>query len=157
VFDWHTACLGLPSVAGMTDAASQAAREMYTRRSLSRDVGAWVRGLPVRHLMRSPALFDVALRVLVKTPDTVTKRIIDVNRRLGARGESTRSTGGRSEVLPPIYLSDGMPGHHMELPPIPAEGQGSDAARCGELREWYERWSIPRLDAAAMFEGASHA
>jgi len=157
VFDWHTACLGLPSVAGMDDGASKAVRELYTGRSLPRDMVGWVRGLPIRQLVRSPTLFDVALRVLAKTPDTVTKRISDANRRLGSRAEITRSTGGGSEPLPPLYLSDGMPGPHLEMPTIPAEGAGSNAPRCRELCEWYERWSTPMIDAAAMLESASPA
>ena len=150
VFDWHTGCLGLPPVAAMSDTASDEGRDRYARRSLLREVGAWARTLPIKQLVRAPATFDLALRILVRTPSVVTRRVADVNRRLAVRGGLARAPGGRSEPLPPLYYSKGMPGPFLTLPPDPATGPGSDGARCRDLREWYQLWSTPNIHPRAQ-------
>lgn len=147
VFDWHTNCLGLPRVAAMAEADSERARAVWARASIPREVAAWVRGLPVKRLVRAPAMFDLALRILVHTPTAITTRVTSINRRVGARGEVAGTMNGSTKPLAPLYLSAGMPGPFLDLAPIPVTGAGSDSERCRELREWYQLWSTPRITA----------
>jgi nucleoside-diphosphate-sugar epimerase len=148
VFDWHTGCLGLPPVLPMTDAESVAQRTAWTDRSIVREALTWVRGLPVKSLVRSPATFDLALQVLANTPDSITARVSDFNRRTGARAHIARVERGDAAPLPPVYLSAGMPGPLLDLPAIPSTGLGSGVERARELQEWYDLWHTPRMRAA---------
>ncbi|MGQ0539323.1 MAG: NAD-dependent epimerase/dehydratase family protein [Gemmatimonadaceae bacterium] len=148
VFDWHTGALGLRAVAGLSDLESDAARDVWSRSSIPGEIGGWIRGLPVKRLLRSPAMFDMALRVLVRTPAGLTSRVTDLNRRVGARGHVARAIGGEAADIPPLYVSAGMPGPFLDLTPIPSDGPGSDAARSSELRDWFQMWSVPRLGAS---------
>ena len=152
VFDWHTGCLGLPPVAAMSDAASDEGRDAYARRSLLRDVSAWVRALPIRQLVRTPSMLDLALRILARTPTAVMRRVADANRRLAVRDQVALALGIRSELLPPVYYSAEMPGPFLRIPDDPATGPGSDAARWRDLYEWYQRWSTPKIHARARAE-----
>ncbi|MEW5917688.1 MAG: NAD(P)-dependent oxidoreductase, partial [Gemmatimonadota bacterium] len=56
IFDWHTTSLVLPPVQGLPDEDSVRMRDVYTRASVTRDVKGWVRGLPIKRLVRSPAI-----------------------------------------------------------------------------------------------------
>jgi nucleoside-diphosphate-sugar epimerase len=145
VFDWHSGCLGLTPVEAMSEAASDAGRDHYARRSVAREMAAWVRALPLTQLVKSPAVLDLALRILAKMPAAVTKRVGDTNRRVAGHGQVARLLGGRTDPLHPIYYSAGMPGAFLPIPPDPPAGVGSNAARSRELREWVQRWSTPRL------------
>jgi nucleoside-diphosphate-sugar epimerase len=148
VFDWHTACLGLPPVHDMPEADSTARREAILRKSPVRETMAWLRGLPIKSLVRSPAMFDMALRTLVKTPASITKAVSDINRRTGARAQVARVNAAAAHDVPALYLSDGMPGPFVDLPAAAAGGLGSDMERARELREWHELWRHPRMRAA---------
>ena len=150
VFDWHTGALGLPPVQPMSDADSIAQRDVWANQSPVRETLAWLRGLPIKSLVRSPATFDLALRLLAKTPDSITARVTEINRRTGARGHLARANGAGAPPLPVIYLSAGMPGPFLELPPLPAAGLGSGDARARELRQWFDLWSTPRMRAATF-------
>ncbi len=149
VFDWHARAAGLSPVRGMSDSDSESARAVWAKASVRRDVMNWVRGLPVKRLVRSPALFDLALRILSKTPDGITRRVTDTNRRVGARGAVMGALGGQRQPILPLYLSAGMPGPFLDLAPIPASGPGSEAVRSRELREWVRGWSSPKLGHAS--------
>ena len=153
VFDWHTGCLGLPPVAGMSEEASAALRSAMTP-SIARDAVGWLKGLPIKSLVRSPAMFDLALRTLVRTPDAVTRRLSDVNRRTGSRAQIARADAADALAMPLQYLSAGMPGPFLPMPPLPEAGLGSNLARASDLHEWYERWRVPRMGAATA---AMHA
>ena len=149
VFDWHTASLGLSPVAAMSEAESMARRGEILRGSPARDALAWLRALPVKSLQRSPATFDLALRILVKVPAAITQAVSDVNRRTGARGHIARVEAAARRDVAALYLSDGMPGPFLQFPPPPADGLGSDVERARALRDWYELWRRPRMRAAA--------
>jgi nucleoside-diphosphate-sugar epimerase len=152
VFDWHTTCLGLPAVRGMSEGESEAARAVWARASIPREIAMWVRALPVKRLMRAPAMFDMALRILAHTPDAINTRVSSINRRVGARGDVASMMRGYSKPLPPVYLSAGMPGPFLDLAPIPQAGAGSDSERCRELRDWYHLWGTPRITASPRLE-----
>ncbi|MGH7949844.1 MAG: NAD-dependent epimerase/dehydratase family protein [Candidatus Binataceae bacterium] len=152
VFDWHTACLGLPTVRGMSEGESDSARAVWARESMPREIATWLRGLPVKQLVRSPAMFDMALRILVRTPTAITTRVTNLNRRVGARGHVARAMGGYAKPIPPVYLSAGMPGPFLDLAPIPPAGPGSEGERRRELSEWYHLWSSPRFAALPRLE-----
>ena len=152
VFDWHTGCVGLPPVHDMTDAESTARREAILRQSPVREAIAWLRSLPIKSLVRSPAIFDLALRTLVKTPSSMTKTISDINRRTGARGHIARANAAADRAVAALYLSDGMPGPFLEIPAAPADGVGSEMARARELRDWCELWGRPRMRAATAVQ-----
>jgi hypothetical protein len=139
VFDWHTACLGLSPVPGMSDAESPA-----------REAIAWLRQLPVKSLVRSPATFDLALRMLVKTPSAITQAVSDMNRRSGARGHIVRADAAAGRDVAALYLSDGMPGPFLDIPAPPDDGLGSPMERARELRDWHELWRRPRMRAATQ-------
>ena len=145
VFDWHARCLGLPPVKGMSNAESNAQREAWAGRSITRDMTAWMGGLPIRSLARSPAMLDLALRILAKTPTSVTRRVSDMNRRLSTRTQIARADQPDRVPLPPLYFSAGMPGPFLELPASPLTGLGSEAQRSREFREWCEGWMKPRI------------
>ena len=149
VFDWHTRGLELPAVAAMSDVESTTQRDAWANRSLRREVTAWMRGLPVRSLLRSPATFDLALRILARTPLSVTRRVSDINRRVSGRGQVARVDSTDREPIPPLYFSAGMPGPFLDLPPAPVTGLGSDAQRCREFRDWCDGWMRPRTRFAS--------
>ena len=150
IFDWHTSGLGLPPVEPMSDEESSARREAMRGASIPREAAAWLRELPIKALVRSPATFDLALRVLVKTPDGMTKRVSDVNRRLGARAQVAQAAARDSApIVPPLYFSAGMPGPLCDVPP-PAAGLGSEMQRARELQAWYDLWRAPRMRAATV-------
>ncbi len=155
VFDWHAACLGLAPVADMSEAESAARRDTLLRQSPRRESLSWLRHLPVKSLLRSPATFDLALRILVKTPTAVTRVVSDVNRRTGARAHIARAEASVTREVPTLYFSDGMPGPFLDIPALPPDGLGSATERARELREWHELWRWPRMRAAAAT--ASHA
>jgi len=148
VFDWHTACLGLPPVLPMTDVESLAQRRMWTDRSVVREAAAWLRGLPVKSLVRSPATFDLALQVLANTPDVITKRVTGMNRRTGAGAHIARANSGAAAPVPAVYLSAPIPGPLLDVPQAPRSGVGSEGTRARELQDWYDLWHAPRLRAA---------
>jgi nucleoside-diphosphate-sugar epimerase len=148
VFDWHTGCLGLPPVPPMDDADSIAQRSAWTDRSVTRDALTWFRGLPIKSLVRAPATFDLALRVLANTPDSLTKRVSDFNRRTGACAQVASAANLDVLPLPPVYLSAGMPGPLLAIPSTPSTGFGSEAERARELQDWYDLWRAPRVRAA---------
>ena len=150
IFDWHTGALGLPPVAGMPDAESSAQRRGWTDRSLVRDAVRWLRGLPVKSLVRSPSTFDLALRLLVRTPASVTKLASDINRRTGARAQIARVNASGAIAIPSLYLSDGMPGPFLDLPEPPSRGLGSAGERAAELQHWADLWTTPRWRAAVF-------
>ena len=145
VFDWHTGSLGLAPVQAMSEAASDAGRDHYAGRSVRREVKAWLGTLRIAQLVKSPAVFDLALRTLAKMPAAVTRRVGDVNRRVAGRGHVARLLGGQREPLHSIYYSAGMPGPFVPIPPDPPAGTGSNAARSRALRTWCQRWSTPAL------------
>jgi hypothetical protein len=132
----------------MPDAESTARRETILRQSPVGDAIAWLRGLPIKSLVRSPAMFDLALRALVKTPSSMTKAVSDISRRTGARGHIVRANAAAERAVAALYLSDGVPGPFLEIPGAPADGLGSEMERARELRDWYELWRRPRLRAA---------
>lgn len=151
IFDWHTNSIGLPAVQDMSDEDSIRMRDVYTRASLTRDVRGWVSGLPIKRLVRSPAIFDMALRVLVRTPQAITTRVTNMNRRVGARGTVGATLGAHRHTLPQLYLSAGMPGPFLDLT------MEADAAkrRARELLKWYHGWSRPRMGRARASMGAA--
>lgn len=148
VFDWHTACLGLAPVATMSEAESIARRDEILRRSPARDALTWLKGVPIKSLVRAPATFDLALRVLVNTPAAITQAVSDINRRTGARGHIVRADAAARREVAALYLSEGMPGPFLPVPASPADGLGSNIERARELREWHELWRRPRMRAA---------
>ena len=156
VFDWHTGCLGLPPVHDMPEAESTARREAILRESPVREAMAWLRGLPIKSLVRSPAMFDLALRALVKTPASITNAVSDLNRRTGARGHIARANAAVDHPVAALYLSDAMPGPFLEIPDAPAAGLGSDMERARELRDWHDLWQRPRMRAATAALTAPH-
>ncbi|HEY7567608.1 MAG TPA: NAD-dependent epimerase/dehydratase family protein [Gemmatimonadaceae bacterium] len=155
IFDWHTEALGLAPVRGLSQDESDRMRDVWARASVSRELGAWVRGLPVKRLVRAPSMFDLALRILVRTPASITTRVTNINRRVGARGAVGSALGGSRAALPPLYLSAGMPGPFLDLAAAPASGPGSEAERRRELQEWYHLWSTPRIAASPRLERAA--
>jgi nucleoside-diphosphate-sugar epimerase len=154
VFDWHTGCLGLPPVLPMTDADSAAQRSAWADRSVIHESFAWLRRLPIKSLLRSPATFDLALRVLTNTPDSITRRVTDFNRRTGA---SAHIAHADASPLPPVYLSTGMPGPFLGIPSIPSTGLGSEPERARELQQWYDLWRTPRMRAATAMRSQMRA
>ena len=132
----------------MTEADSAAQRSAWADRSVAREALAWLRGLPIKSLVRSPATFDLSLQVLANTPDSITRRVSDFNRRTGARAHIARVQQAAALPLPPVYLSAGMPGPFLDLPSIPSSGLGSEAECARELQEWYDLWHTPRMRAA---------
>lgn len=152
VFDWHTSCLSLPTVRGMSDSESEAVRALWTHSSIPREFATWVRSLPVKRLVRGRAMFDVALRILAHTPNSVNTRIASINRRVASRGAVAAMMGGHIKPLPPPYLSAGMPGPFLHLAPIPPTGAGSESERRRELREWYHLLTTPRVTMSPRFE-----
>ncbi|HEY3886269.1 MAG TPA: NAD-dependent epimerase/dehydratase family protein [Vicinamibacterales bacterium] len=150
VFDWHTGVLGLPPIRSMDDQESAVRRDTVAGASIPREALAWLQGLPIKALVRSPATFDLALRILANTPDGITKRVSDANRRAGARAQIACAEASMTLAVPPLYLSSGMPGPFCDVPPPSAGGLGSAAERARELREWHELWSMPRTRAAMM-------
>jgi nucleoside-diphosphate-sugar epimerase len=156
VFDWHTSCLGLPAVSGMSEEDSEAAREVWARASIAHDVASWVRALPVKQLVRAPAVFDLGLRILAHTPSAITTRVTKINQLVGASSDVVGTTRAGGDPLPPPYLSAGMPGPYLDLAPVPREGAGSDAVRCQELREWFQLWSTPGFAAPRRMNTRPH-
>lgn len=154
VFDWHTAALGLPPVLPMDGDESAARRDGVANASIPREALAWLQGLPIKGFVRSPATFDLALRILANTPDGVVKRVSDANRRAGARAQIAAAEASMGIDVLPLYLSAGMPGPFCDVPRPPAAGLGSASARARELRDWYDLWSLPRAGAATL---AGHA
>jgi hypothetical protein len=150
IFDWHTAALGLTPVAAMSETESSSQRRGWIGGSPVNDVVRWLRGLPVKSLVRSPSTFDLALRVLVRTPAYITKLASDVNRRSGARAQIARVNASGAATIPSLYLSDGMPGPFLDLPEPPARGLGSAGDRAGELEHWADLWTTPRWRAAVF-------
>ena len=150
VFDWHTAALGLSPVLPMDEDESAARRNAVDGASIPREVLAWLQGLPIKGLVRSPATFDLALRILANTPDAVVKRVSDANRRAGARAQIASAEASLAMDILPLYLSAGMPGPFAAVPPAPSHGLGSVPERARELRDWYDRWSRPRAGAATL-------
>jgi hypothetical protein len=108
-------------------------------------MAAWLRSLPIRSLLRSPALFDLGLHALAKTPPSLTRRVAGINRRQGARAQIGRATSTHAPRIPALYFSSRMPGPFLDLPPAPAHGLGSDRERARELRDWCQVWSAPRM------------
>jgi len=155
IFDWHTEALGLAPVRGLPQEESDRMRDVYARASVPREVAAWMRGLPIKRLVRSPAMFDMALRILVRTPTAITSRVTSINRRVGARGDVGSALGGFRAPLPALYLSAGMPGPFLDLGSAPATGPASEAERRRELQEWYHKWSTPRIAASPRLERAA--
>ncbi len=115
VFDWHTNCLGLAAVPGMSEAESESVWALWARASIPREVAAWLRGLPVKRLVRSPAMFDMALRVLVHTPTAISTRVTGMNRRVGAR-ETGGCDGGRLQQGDSAPLSFGRDARTISRP-----------------------------------------
>lgn len=150
VFDWHTSALGLPPVPSMRDQESAAQREAVRGASIPREAMAWIKGLPIKGFVRSPATFDLALRILAHTPDGITRLVSDANRRAGARAQIAVAESAAALSVPPLYLSAGMPGPFCDVPPPPLQGEGSAGERVRELREWYDLWSMPRVCAATL-------
>src|SRR5439155_22779247 len=111
VFDWHTSCLGLPAVIDMPEADSIVKRRQLVAGSPLGEAVAWAKSLPLKSLVRSPATFDLALLVLVRTPSSITRRLGDINRPTGARARIARANeSGGVGPLASIYFSEGMPG-----------------------------------------------
>lgn len=154
IFDWHSGALGLPPVKAMSEEESRRMRDVWARASIPREMAQWVRGLPVKRLVRGPSMFDFALRVLVRTPTAITSRVTNINRRIGARGDVGNALGDARAALPQLYLSAGMPGPFLDLAPPPVSGAASEAERRRELREWYHVWSTPRIAASPRLERA---
>lgn len=150
VFDWHTAALGLPAVPSMSTEESVVHRDAVRGASIPREAIAWITGLPIKGFVRSPATFDLALRILAHTPDGITRVISDANRRAGARAQIALAESAEAPSVPPLYLSAGMPGPFSDVPPPPAHGEGSAAERVRELREWCDLWSMPHVGAAML-------
>jgi hypothetical protein len=129
----------------MSDAASNDQRDVYARRSLLGDVNAWLHAMPIKQLVRSPAMLDLAVRILARTPAAVTQRIVEFNRQMAAHNQVAQALGVRNEPLHPVYYSAGMPGPFLIIPDDPATGPGSDAARSRDLYEWYQSWSTEKF------------
>lgn len=157
VFDWHTGCLGLPPVLPMADDESATQRSAWADRSVTREALVWLRQLPLKSLVRAPATFDLALRVLANTPDSITRRVSELNRRTGAGAYIDRAAQAEASPLPAVYLSAGMPGPFLGLPSIPTTGLGSEPERARELQEWYDLWRAPRVRAATTMRSPMRA
>jgi nucleoside-diphosphate-sugar epimerase len=142
VFDWHTASVGLDAVAPMSIEASEQLRAGFERSSLIGDVLRWGTSLPLRGLMRSPAVFDAALRLLVRTPQPLVEKVLHRNRRLESGRHIAALAGAEAPAVEPLYLSRGMPGPSLELPDSCRDVHGSAHAR-EELARWHRRWSTP--------------
>lgn len=153
VFDWHTACLGRSAVLAMSDEESDAAHNVYEKASFVLDTLAWLRSLPINDLIRSPAVFDLALQILVKTPPWITEYVTGINRRLGARRIVAQAGSDQRPTLHPAYYSAGMPGPFLELATIPTEGLGSEIEYCQALRQWYHQLSTPKLPELSQWSG----
>ena len=174
IFDWHTAALGLTPVAPMAEAESSAQRRGWTNSSPVLDAVRWLRGLPIKSLVRSPSTFDLALRVLVRTPASVTKLASDINRRTGARAQIARidASGSRTRITmcvatqtrfrikrhfaQAIIQQDQAPMGDSEFRKtnrLRSEVKSDQACWCeraGELQHWADLWTTPRWRAAVF-------
>ena len=144
VFDWHTNCLGLPAVQAMPLLMSRKMRSLYSQRSAFHDIVRWCRGLPLRDLLRSPAVFDLALRILVKAPESLTRRLANISRRTGAARQIAPLVENHP-VLNPVYLSDAMPERYLSMPNKENPLNGSEEDLCRDLKKWYEKFSKPKF------------
>ncbi|MEW5916429.1 MAG: hypothetical protein AB1762_08485, partial [Gemmatimonadota bacterium] len=97
-----------------------------------------------------PAIFDMALRILVRTPQAITTRVTNMNRRVGARGTVGSTLGANRSTLPQLYLSAGMPGPFLDL----ATEADATQRRARELLRWYHGWSRPRMGRSRAPLGA---
>lgn len=141
VFDWHTATLGLPPVREMPLKASDSMRSFYAHRSVIHDFAGWLRGLPLNSLVRSPAIFDLALRFLIRVPESVTDYLANVSRRTGAAKQISALDDNSNYPLSPVYLSDAMPGTYLRLPNGNNISEVAEGKLSEDLRKWYERFS----------------
>ena len=144
VFDWHTNCLGLPAVQAMPLLMSRKMRSLYSQRSAFHDIVRWCRSLPLRDLLRSPAVFDLALRILVKAPESLTRRLANISRRTGAARQIAPLVENHP-VLNPVYLSDAMPERYLSMPNKENPLNGSEEDLCRDLKKWYEKFSKPKF------------
>ena len=149
VFAFHAEAVGASVPAGMDARASSAVREAHVAQSVTGDVKRWVRALPVKQLVRSPKVFDLALRTLVVAPDWLTQRVSQLNKRVGARSAGAAASVGGAPELPPLYYSARVPGPYLELASPPATGAGSVVERTRSLGAWYAGLSVPRLPGEA--------
>jgi nucleoside-diphosphate-sugar epimerase len=143
VFDWHTESLGLPAVTRVSPVASEPMRSIYVRRSIIGDFLRWVRGLPFLNLVKSPAVMDLALRLLVRAPETFTNKLFNINRQMGTAKQISALAKVSHPPLGPVYLSQAMPGRYLRLPngTIPP-GPSADKLR-DDLRKWHLVLSQP--------------
>lgn len=145
VFQWHADAVGCALPGSMDDAASDAGRAAHRDKSVLGDVRRWFGSLPIKQLVRSPAVFDLALRTLVVAPDWLTQRVSRANKAIGARAAASVSQAPPSFELPGLYYSAGVPGPFLALAPLPESGPGSLADRTAALATWYTGLTVPRL------------
>lgn len=145
VFDWHTNCLSLPRVEAMDPSECREMVSLYSERSVVRDVQRWMRSLPLNNLIRSPALFDLSLRILKRMPDALTTYIGDISRRSGAARQISSLSHGQHRPVSPVYFSQAMPGRFMDFPSEAPSSSASEEGTCTELKTWYERFSRPKI------------
>lgn len=143
VFDWHTEAIGLGPVKGMSQNPSEDLRTIYRSASVAREVGNWLRSLPILSLVRYPAFFNWIYRLLYVVPFSVTTRLATLYKRLETGRQISDLNGHYNGVVNPIFFIDAMPGAYLNLPSeaqvhCPSEGELSE-----ELRIWYERFSRP--------------
>ncbi len=148
VFDWHTEWCGIPPVKGMPDDLAEQMRSPFLRRSVMNEALRWATHLPFDQFVRSPATFDLALRVLTRAPGGLTRLAANLSRRTGARRHVSAVVNRTYEQVSPVYLSDGMPGTNF-----PHVGETFDSAPSEEqmridLAQWYDRFSGRRLISA---------
>ena len=145
VFDWHTESLGLPAVTRMPPGESEPMRSIYVRRSVIHEFSRWVRGLPFLSLIKSPAVMDLALRLLVRAPETLTNQLFNINRQMGTARQISALATVSHLPLSPVYLSQAMPGRYLRLPnDIPLHGPSAEKLR-DDLRKWHQVLSQPRF------------
>jgi nucleoside-diphosphate-sugar epimerase len=143
VFDWHTSSAGLPAVPAMSIEASEHVRAGFERRSLAGDVLRWGRRLPLRGLVRSPAVFDTALRLLVRTPQPLVEKALHRNRQVESGRQIAALAAAETAAVDPLYISQGMPGPFLPLPPDYRGVAGPGPESGDDLARWYRRWSTP--------------
>lgn len=156
VFDWHTGSVGLPPVREMTRSRSEMLRNYYSSRSVVRDVGSWLRSLPVLGLVRYPAVFEFSYRLLAILPPSVTRRLATFYKRKEV-GRQIASAESLKEIVPgPEYFSDGMPGDYLMQP---GELSGKTQELHGPSRDlnlWYQMISqadwLPSLSKHLVHE-----
>ena len=145
VFDWHTSCIGLPPVKPLDLSSSNKMTSFYARQSVINDTLNWFKSLPWNSLIRSPKIFDVALRVLKKSPNQLITYFSNLSRGSGAFRQISALSDNKFGLLNPVYLSKSMPGQYLSFPDEAYSSQQFTEKICNDLKKWFELYDIPGI------------